>query len=169
VNRAGVLLERVRAAGLTLEAAGDRLRISPGDRLPEDLRAGLVKHKAEVLAALADPRRPAPPEPVLVPADAVALRVAAFRAQLATWKASRRPGVPLLALPDLPPGATGCVGCGEPLPAGRTWRCVACVAAVEAVLGLPPVRLDLEATRGPAQPADESAVDGSGVGPIPGW
>jgi hypothetical protein len=153
VSLAVALLDRARAAGLTLEAAGDKLRVSPGDRLTPELADALRAHKAEVLAALAGPRPPRPPDPVPVPVVALdpgafTVRVAAFRAQVAAWTTRGHPGVPLLALPGVSQVQVGqCIGCGDALPAGRTWRCAVCVAAVEAVLGLPPVRLDQEMPR----------------------
>jgi hypothetical protein len=143
------LLDHAKAAGLTLEAAPDgRLLVTPRSRLTPELRAALLEHKAALLAALAGPRPPEPPDPVPVPAEAVALRVAAFRAQLAAWTTGGHSGVPLLTLQDLPASGPGrCIGCGAVLSPGRAWRCAACVAAVELVLGLPPVRFDQEAAR----------------------
>ena len=64
-------------------------------------------------------------------------RLVAFRGQLAEWTASGRLGVPLLGLPGVGVLAGACIGCGEPLAEGRTWRCEPCLAAVHVVLGLP--------------------------------
>jgi hypothetical protein len=62
------LVERARAEGLTLEAAGDRLRVRPKDRLTPELRALLVEYKAEILRALpqTSPAPAASPDPVEV-------------------------------------------------------------------------------------------------------
>jgi hypothetical protein len=121
------LVEQARAEGLTLEAAGDRLRVRPKDRLPPELRAALIAQKPAILQLLG--ASPAADDPE------VARRVDAFRAQLAAWTAEDRLGVPLLALPDAPPIRAGaCVGCGG-VPVG-TWRCAPCLRAVERVLGL---------------------------------
>jgi hypothetical protein len=57
------LVERARAEGLTLEPAGDRLRVRPRERLTPELRAALTERKAEVLALLSAPSRPEPPVP----------------------------------------------------------------------------------------------------------
>lgn len=47
------LLAAARDAGAALNAApGGRLSVSPAGVLPEDLRAALLEHKAEVLAEL---------------------------------------------------------------------------------------------------------------------
>jgi hypothetical protein len=78
------------------------------------------------------------PSPALGP-DAVAARVAAFRAQLERWTRARRSGIPLLHLPGVESCLGACLSCGEPLDPGRRYRCRPCVAAVEAVLGRPPV------------------------------
>src|SRR6266511_3050769 len=52
------LVEHAQAQGITLEAAGDRLRVTPAARLSPELRAALREHKAEVLALLTGPRPP---------------------------------------------------------------------------------------------------------------
>lgn len=49
---AAALLERCRAAGVSLVADGDVLRVKAGLAPPADLLAELKAHKAEVLAAL---------------------------------------------------------------------------------------------------------------------
>jgi hypothetical protein len=69
----------------------------------------------------------------------VVIRTVAFRDQLDRWTRARRSGVPLLHLPGVESRPGGCLSCGEALASGRTFRCAPCVAAVEAVLGLPPV------------------------------
>lgn len=49
---AAALLADLRARGVTLEAAGSRLRFRPREAVPSDLRAALAAHKAELLALL---------------------------------------------------------------------------------------------------------------------
>ena len=52
---AAELLGAARAAGLTIRADGDRLLVRPKAALTPAWRAKLTTHKAELLAALADP------------------------------------------------------------------------------------------------------------------
>ena len=66
----------------------------------------------------------------------LAPRFVAFRRQLADWTASGRLAVPLLGFPGVEARADCCIGCGEPLAEGRTWRCRPCLTAVHAVLGM---------------------------------
>lgn len=49
------LLDRLRARGVELVAAGDRLRFRPADALTADELEALRRHKAEVLALLTAP------------------------------------------------------------------------------------------------------------------
>jgi hypothetical protein len=136
------LVRNLQARGIELAPAGDRVRFRPGDAVTAEERDALRAHKVEVLALLVGPS-PASTDPA-----AVALRVAAFRDQLRTWQSNGQSSAPVLRLPDLPAVTRGhCVGCGEALADGRTWRCAACVAALETVLGLPPLRLDQETSR----------------------
>jgi hypothetical protein len=74
----------------------------------------------------------------------LATRVGAFRRQLGDWTASGRVAVPLFGLPGVEVRPGSCIGCGEPLAEGRTWRCGPCLAAVNVVLGLAEVRDDEE-------------------------
>lgn len=69
--------------------------------------------------------------------DEMSRRVETFRQQLDEWTRTGRAGVPLLALPGAEAGPGRCAGCGDPLDAGRSWRCPPCEAAVREVLGLP--------------------------------
>jgi hypothetical protein len=69
----------------------------------------------------------------------VARRSVAFRQQLAEWTASGRVGAPVFGLPGVAVALGQCVGCGETLAEGRTWRCAVCVRAVEQTLGLSPL------------------------------
>src|SRR5688572_2786883 len=46
------LLEKARAAGLTLKPDGQRLRVRPAERLTPELRSVLLEHKSALLAIL---------------------------------------------------------------------------------------------------------------------
>ena len=46
------LLEHLRAAGLTIKADGDRLTVTPRDRLTDDLRRAIREQKAALIAEL---------------------------------------------------------------------------------------------------------------------
>ncbi len=115
------LLERVKAAGGRAWLDGEMVRLEAPVPLPDDLRAALRAHKAEVVAALraggvGDPE--------------VLRRVKVFRAQMEQWP---RP-VPLLRLPDIEPRIGTCLSCGGELPQGRENRCDLCVRAAHIVL-----------------------------------
>ena len=64
------LLEKTARLGIRLEPRGDRLAVIPADRVPPELRAELLAHKAALLAWLS-----APPCPgwQAVPPDSLAL------------------------------------------------------------------------------------------------
>lgn len=51
------LVEAVTRHGVELRAVGDRVQCRPVDALPEELRATLRQHRAEVAAYLRDRRR----------------------------------------------------------------------------------------------------------------
>jgi hypothetical protein len=93
------LVERARAEGLTLEAAGDRLRVRPKDRLTPKLRAALIEQKPAILRLLGAPDDPE-----------VARREDAFRAPLYAFPWPN-------ALPDLGPrrvqAYSPCADCGS--------------------------------------------------------
>lgn len=67
--------------------------------------------------------------------DGLSRRVVAFRAQLDAWIADGRAAVPFLTFPGVEAGPGRCVSCGDPLDAGRSWRCAVCEAAVRVALG----------------------------------
>lgn len=46
------LVDYLRGAGLAIELEGERLRVTPADRLTEDLRQFVRDHRAELLAEL---------------------------------------------------------------------------------------------------------------------
>lgn len=52
------LLQHLSAAGLSLQADGDRLTVTPRERLTDPLRDAIKAHKAELIAALAAPASP---------------------------------------------------------------------------------------------------------------
>lgn len=49
------LLQHLNTAGLSLQADGDRLTVTPRERLTDPLRDAIKAHKAELIAALAEP------------------------------------------------------------------------------------------------------------------
>ncbi len=57
---AAQVLEALRARGVEVVAAGDRVRYRPPGAIPPELRAELVAHKAEVLRLLASAAEPSP-------------------------------------------------------------------------------------------------------------
>ena len=109
-----LLLAEARAAGLDVRGEGERLVIC-GPRTAEAIAGSLLRHKQEVLAALA------------ADAPEVAWRVASMRAQ--------RPAtgpIPFLVARQAPHSASGCLSCGAPLAPespGERLRCVPCVRA----------------------------------------
>jgi hypothetical protein len=130
---AEALLVTLRARGVLLVAAGDRLRYRPAGRVSAGERAALSEHKAELLALLR------------AEADPVAWREAAMRTQLEgvaagdkvpALHARRGPHVPVRGCERAcrPDGrlcsdcGRACPSCGEPsrLPGGR---CDSCFAA----------------------------------------
>ena len=52
------LLDKARRHGLLLAPKGDRLSVTPADKMPPELRAELLAHKAELLAWLTSPPCP---------------------------------------------------------------------------------------------------------------
>lgn len=51
-------LTTLRAAGLTVRAEGDTVRVGPRERLTPEIRAQVAEHKAALLEALAGEARP---------------------------------------------------------------------------------------------------------------
>lgn len=117
---AAQLVAELRARGVELVAAGDRLRYRPVD--------AVTPNEIEVMRAFK-------PEILRILTGVLHERVDAFRHAMAEWFASGRPGVPLLALPGVTPALGRCVSCGVTLPGDRQWRCELCLAAVVIVLG----------------------------------
>ncbi len=62
-DQARLVLDRLRRRGFRVWAAGGRVLVAPGRRLPPDLRADVVAHRAGLLALLAAP----PPAPLPQP------------------------------------------------------------------------------------------------------
>jgi hypothetical protein len=56
-------LRAARERGLTLKAAGDKLRIAPAQAVDDVLRAALVAHKLAILRMLTNPRAEHPSSP----------------------------------------------------------------------------------------------------------
>jgi hypothetical protein len=117
VERVAAVLTDARAAGLEVRAEADRL-IVRGPRAQANLAQQLLEQKPVVLALLA-----------------------AEEAELAWRIAAMRPPVPqsgpipFLVAREAPLAAGQCLSCGEPLAAGRTYRCALCVRAAQVVLG----------------------------------
>lgn len=139
------LLQRARAAGLSLEVDGDRLRVR-GPKSAEPVVRLLAQYKAEVIAILtrkeatngpdptADAALPGPGiQPVAEPAPPldpdVACRVEVKRPQVPP-----RGPIPFLVARDVAPQPDCCLSCGDPLPEGRRYRCGPCQRAAEVVL-----------------------------------
>ena len=55
--RATELLNELKARGVVLQALGDRLRVGPRDRVPQELIAELRAHKSELLDLFGKPVR----------------------------------------------------------------------------------------------------------------
>ncbi len=115
------LLAEAQAAGLRVEAQGERL-IVRGPRQAEPLAKRIIEHKNDVMQALT-----------------VVIRILAFRRQLADWRSAGRHGWPLFALPDVgcpPSGTRACISCAaliltaEPGHVIARVRCIECVEAI---------------------------------------
>jgi len=140
------LLERARAAGLSLEVDGDRLRVR-GPKSAEPVVQLLAAHKAEIMRLLTRREMQDGPDavvgvalpcpglqPVAEPAGSVDPEVA--------WRIdAMRPEVPprgpipfLVARRDVAPQPDCCLSCGDPLPEARRCRCGPCQRAAEIVL-----------------------------------
>ena len=119
------LLAQVKAHGGTVEARGDRLRLTAPEPLPPGLVETLRERKGEILALLREPTGSSAGEEVR-------RRAAIFRAQVS------EPGpIPFFHLPE----ARGrevregeCLSCAGPLPEGSRWRCPLCLAAAQIAL-----------------------------------
>jgi hypothetical protein len=127
------VLTELERRGVELAVEGDRLRFRPRDAVPPELRAAMAAHKADLLR--------------LVEAEE---REIGWRAEAMGPQVRPSGPIPFLvarrAVRDAP-GA--CLSCGEPLPAGRRFRCGPCAAAAHRVLraareGLPWVGARLE-------------------------
>lgn len=82
-------LDYLRRAGLAVELEGDRLRVTPADRITADLRQFVRDHRAELLAELsaANDAQPAP-EPLQAPAGPAPIPTPAPAAESAPEAAS---------------------------------------------------------------------------------
>lgn len=113
---AGVLRE-ARAAGLLIQADGDRLLVRGPKRL-QAMAQEVLRHKREILAFLAAER------------DEIAWRAATMRGQILPGKA-----IPFLVARACQAGPGKCLSCGEDLASGERVRCQWCVRAAQQVLG----------------------------------
>ena len=113
------LLGELRARGVVLEAAGDRLRVdAPRGAITPELREALTAHKAEVLALLA------------VPDKEIAWRVEAMLPQI--------PGngaIPfLVAREAVEPSSNCCHSCGDSMNGVSGYVCGPCSRAKDQAL-----------------------------------
>lgn len=113
---AGVLRE-AQAAGLVIQAEGDRL-IVRGPRRLHAVAQEVLRHKPEVLALLATER------------DEIAWRAARMQGQIRPEKP-----IPVLVARVSHAGPGQCLSCGEELVPGERIRCQRCVRAAQQVLG----------------------------------
>ncbi len=113
-----ILLRQARFAGLHVTADGATLVIE-GPRRLEPMAQTLLAAKPQVMRALAEEQE-------------VAWRIDAMRPQVPSTG-----GIPLLlARPGVRPRVGSCCSCGDPLGDEDRYRCVSCVAAAIAVLGV---------------------------------
>jgi len=117
VTAPAVLLEEARAAGLTVEADGDRLVVR-GPRERGALVRRLLADKAAVLAGLADEQE-----------AEVAWRVAVMAAHIPATGT-----IPVLVARPNQAGPPDCLGCGDPMEAGQRFKCRACAEAARRVV-----------------------------------
>ena len=122
MTAAGALLADLRAAGVAVTVAGDRLRYRPVDRVTADQLERMRAHRAALVALLTDREHQ------------IGWRAAAMRAHAG----DRRPPPFLTAAPDLAPMAGRCVSCPAPVEADlERARCSWCALAVARVLTEP--------------------------------
>src|SRR4051794_9331504 len=115
-----MLLEAARTVGLTVTTDGVQLVVR-GPQSEIALVQALATHKAEVLAVVAVPVKPAPASPTTTPRHVPDGRCRYCHALL---PASRRDHCESCMPQAL--AAVSCIGCGGPLPSDRWLRCAAC-------------------------------------------
>ncbi|MFT4037634.1 MAG: hypothetical protein QM692_05590 [Thermomicrobiales bacterium] len=111
------MLREAQAAGLLIQAEGDRLLVRGPKRLQE-VALEVLRHKPEILTLLAMER------------DEIAWRAARMQGQVLPGKP-----IPVLVARACPVGAGQCVSCGEDMAPGERVRCRWCVTAAQQVLG----------------------------------
>ena len=120
MNAAELLIE-LRARGVVIEAAGDRLKVdAPKGVVTPELREALAEHKIEVLAL------------ITVTEKEIAWRVAAMLPQIP----DHGPIPFLVAREAVEPQAGCCLSCGEVLAADDRYRCTPCGRAANLALEL---------------------------------
>jgi len=111
-----VLLGEARAAGLTVEADGDRLVVR-GTKSQGQVVDRLLAHKAGVLAVLASE------------AHEVAWRIEIMAMQIPAIGT-----IPFLVARPNHAGPADCLSCGDPMEAGQRYKCRACAEAARRVV-----------------------------------
>lgn len=117
MERVAVVLREAQAAGLVIQAEGDRLLV----RGPKQLQAvaeEVLRHKPEILALLAMER------------EEIARRTARMQAQIPPGKP-----IPVLVAQESQVGLGQCLSCGEELAPDQRVRCHWCVRAAQQALG----------------------------------
>jgi hypothetical protein len=117
MERVAEVLREAQAAGLLIQAEGDRLLVRGPQRL-QAVAQEVLRHKLEILALLATEH------------DEIAWRVTRMRGQAQLGKP-----IPFLVARPGHAGSGQCLSCGEDLMQGERVRCQWCVRAVQQVLG----------------------------------
>ena len=116
---ATTFLEDLKKKGFRLRPAADgqALVVTPKSRLTLEVREAILARKPELLALLT--------------------RVQAFKDQMSAWVAADRWAVPMLVMPGAPDPRWGfCVSCVASLTPAEGWRCVTCLAAIDATFDM---------------------------------
>jgi hypothetical protein len=117
MDRVAGVLREAQAAGLLIQADGDRLLVRGPKRL-QAMAQEVLRHKPEILALLATER------------DEIAWRAARMQGQILLGKP-----IPVLVARASQAGPGRCVSCGADLAPGERMRCQRCVQAAQQVLG----------------------------------
>jgi hypothetical protein len=117
MERVASVLREARAAGLLIQAEGDRLLVRGPQRL-QAVAQEVLRHKLEILALLATER------------DEIAWRTARMNAQILPGKP-----IPFLVARANSTRPGQCLSCGGALTPAERVRCQWCVRAAQRVLG----------------------------------
>jgi hypothetical protein len=117
MERVAEVLREARAAGLLIQADGERLLVRGPKRL-QAVAHHLLRHKPEVLAFLA------------TEGEEIAWRASNMQAQILPGKP-----IPMLVARGSHIGPGQCLSCGEDLEQGQRVRCRWCVRAAQQALG----------------------------------